>query len=137
MSSWFFSGFTLNPHVYSLICFSFCYLKNIVKISIVSHHELEMVIRAFLSSLNALYTHLSKTSLKWLQAVQNCLARFPSNFSKFLQVTPIVIQQHWLRFILESKLKIIFTDLKNSSCTYTRESGGFCIHTSWQIPRVL
>ena len=78
-----------------------------------SKQDLETLIHAFISSrvdyCNALFTGLSKKSIKWLQLIQNAAARLLTRTKRSAHITPILRSLHWLpvRYRIDLKVMLI------------------------------
>ncbi|KAF7654941.1 hypothetical protein LDENG_00062930, partial [Lucifuga dentata] len=106
------SSLSLDAHVKQLTRSSLFPLRNIAKLrAVVSKTELEMVIHAFISShldyCNSLFTCLSKTSLNWLQTVQNAAVRLLTRSNRRTHITPILSSLHWLPINIRFHFKIL------------------------------
>uniref|UniRef100_A0A8C6P7H8 Reverse transcriptase domain-containing protein n=1 Tax=Nothobranchius furzeri TaxID=105023 RepID=A0A8C6P7H8_NOTFU len=67
---------------------------------LVSKHELEIVLHAFISSYldkcNTLFTYFNKIALDLLQLVQNSAARLLTGANRRAHITPMLMSLHWL-----------------------------------------
>lgn len=105
---------SLEHHVKLLWKNCFFQLRNISKLtSMVSKHELEMIIHAFVSSrldyCNSLFTCLNMKLLTRLQLVQNSAARLLTRTNRRQHITPILKSLHWLpiKYRIDFKIHIL------------------------------
>lgn len=103
---------SLEHHVKLLLKNCFFQLRNISKLtSMVSKHELEMIIHAFVSSrldyCNSLFTCLNMKLLTRLQLVQNSAARLLTRTNRRQHITLILKSLHWLPIKYRIDFKIL------------------------------
>ena len=105
------------PHVTAVCKAASFHLQNIYKIrKYVNHDSTITVIHAFVTSkldfCNALLYGLPKYVIKRLQHVQNSAARVIYLSRKFDQVTPLLIDLHWLPIEQGISFKILLITFK-------------------------
>ena len=109
------SKFSFTNHVNSVIESCFDNLQDLYRIRCFLSYDVPvMVANALVSSpvdyCNSLFRSFSSKNITRLQNIQNCLARFVSDASRFSQFSPILQSLHWLpvkqRIIVKTLLLI-------------------------------
>ncbi len=95
-------------------------LFNIKKIRpFLSEHASQLLVQAFVLSrldyCNALLAGLPASSIKLLQLIQNAAARLIFNEPKRMQVTPLIINLHWLPIAARIKFKALMFGYKTTT----------------------
>ena len=120
---------SMIPQVNSVCKSAFYQLRNIARIrKYLSPKTTELLVHAFVSSkldfCNSLLYGIPKHLLRKLQSVQNAAACLVTSSSKFDQVTPLLMQLHWLPIAERIKVKIvllIFKGLHDLSPSHIKE----------------
>lgn len=125
-----FDGFSsFDTHVKQLAKSWFFNLWNISQLrSVVSTGELEMLIRAFISSrinyCNTLSFSFSMSSLDRLQAIQNAAARLLARSNRGSHITPVLGSLPWLLVVYRIKLSLLLSEHSHSQVKYAQ----FTVH---------
>ena len=106
------SKFSFTNHVNSFIKSCFANLRDLHRIRRFLSYDMSIIVaNALVSSrldyCNTLFCSLLSKNITRLQKIQNCLAHFVSDASRFSHVSPILKSLHWLPV----KQRIIFKTL--------------------------
>ena len=98
---WFDSDFSLSKQVQNVCKSCFVQLRNFRHVRRFLTHDASVlvanaVITSRLDYCNSLFRSLSKFNLRKLQCIQNNAARIISNTNRYISITPVLKNLHWL-----------------------------------------
>ena len=108
----------LTPHVNNLCRSAYLAIRNISRIrKYLDRESTEILVHAFVSSkldlMNSILYGLPKFQLNKLQRIQNSAARLVTLTKKYVHITPIMRELHWLPVEQRIKYKILLLTFKS------------------------